>query len=428
VQAQWWRQFNDALLDQLVDRALRSNFDLGAAMARVRQARAGRDMAAAGLWPTADAGASYNRARFSPTGFPPVPPGFPPNASIYQVGFDAAWELDVFGGRRRAVEAATAEVGAAESDRRGVVVSLLGEVARNYVEARGYQRRLAIARDNIRAQREVVTLTRSRFKSGLAPELDVEQASTLLYATESQVPTLETGFRANAYALGVLCGGPPGTVLAELGAEAPLPSTPPEVPVGLPSLLLLRRPDIQRSERVLASATAQIGVATADLYPKFSLTGTLGLQSTATSSWFRPESTFWSAGPLVAWRIFDAGSIRANIRLQTARQEEALAHYEQTVLDAMREVESALVAYAKEQVRRESLDRAVKSSRQALDMSQQLYQNGLVDFLRVLDAQRSVYLSEEALAQSEVLVAVNLVILYKALGGGWEGVEPEPPK
>jgi NodT family efflux transporter outer membrane factor (OMF) lipoprotein len=326
------------------------------------------------------------------------------------------------------VEAASALVGAAEWDRRGVLVSLLGEVARNYVEARGYQRRLAIARDNIRAQREVVTLTRSLFKAGLTSELDVEQASTLLYATEGQVPALETGFEASVFALGVLSGGLPGMLRDELAAPAPVPSTPPEVPVGLPSELLRRRPDIQRSERELAAATAQIGVATADLYPKFSLSGSIGLQSTDPSTWFKAASSFWSAGPTVAWRIFDAGRIRANIRLETARQEEALAHYEQTVLGAMRDVESALVAYAKEQIRRQSLDRAARSSRQALEMSQQLYQNGLIDFIRVLDAQRSVYLSEEALALSDIAVSTNLVALYKALGGGWEGSEAEPEK
>jgi NodT family efflux transporter outer membrane factor (OMF) lipoprotein len=428
VLAQWWHTFHDPELDSLVDRALRSNHDLAAATSRILQARAGRDIAVAGLWPTADVGATYQRTRTSVNGLFPLPPGFPPNTNLYQVGFDAAWELDAFGGKRRAVEAAGAQVGVAESDRRGVVVSLLGEVARLYLEARGFQRRLTIARNNIHAQEDVVALTRSLFKAGLTSELDVAQASTLLYATESQVPTLETGFQADAYALAVLCGAPPGALQAELTAQAPIPSTPPEVPVGLPSELLLRRPDIQRSERELAAATAQIGVATADLYPKFFLTGSLGLQSTSTSNWFTGPSSFWSVGPTATWRLFDAGKIRANIRLQTARQEEALEVYEQTVLSAMRDVESALVAYAKEQIRRESLDRAVVSSRQALDISQQLYQHGLVDFLRVLDSQRSVYVSEEALALSDVAVAVNLVTLFKALGGGWEGLDPVPEK
>lgn len=345
---------------------------------------------------------------------------------MYQAGFDAAWELDVFGGQRRAVESADAQLEAAEHSRHGVIISLLGEVAQNYVEARGFQRRLAITRNNIGTQTEVLELTRNLFKSGLATDLDIQQASTLLSATEAQIPSLEIAFRQSAYELAVLCGLYPGALLAELSIESPIPSTPPQVPVGFPSELLLRRPDIRTSERRLAAATANIGVATADLYPKFSLTGSVGVQSTETVNWFTSPSRFWSVGPTVQWLIFDAGRIRSNIQLQNARQEEALADYEQTVLNAMRDVESALIAYAKEHTRRDSLGHAVTSSREALSLSQQLYQHGLIDFLRVLDSQRSVYLNEEALAISEIALAIDLIVLYKSLGGGWEDAEVEP--
>ena len=334
----------------------------------------------------------------------------------------------MFGGTRRAVEAATADLAAAEYGRRDVLVSLLGEVARNYVEARGFQRRLAIARENIRAQADVLELTRERYHAGLSSDLDVQQAAALLGTTESEVPSLETGFQASTHRLGVLLGQPPGALAGELANEKPIPAGPPEVPVGLPSELLRRRPDIQRAERELAAATARVGTAVADLFPKFSLTGSVGLQSTAVSDWFTGGSRFWSVGPTAQWRLFEAGRIRANIRVQNAREEQALAAYEQTVLASLEDVENALTAYAKEQTRRGSLAGAVESDQQALQIAGQLYEKGLVDFLRVLDSQRSLYTTQDALVQSEITVSLNLVSLYKALGGGWENAGQEAMK
>ena len=426
--AAWWTTFNDAELNSLVERAVSSNLNLRIATARVREARAARTYAAAGFWPTADSQLSYNRQRLSENGFPPFPAGTPLDWDIYQLGFDATWELDVFGRTRRTVQAADAGVQALEANRRGTVVSLLGEVARNYIEARAFQRRLAIAHNNIRAQQDVVDLTRNRYQAGLSGDLDVQQATALLATTQSQIPSLESGFNQAAYSLAVLLGQPPGSVTNELAMDAPIPATPPEVPAGLPSELLLRRPDIQSAERQLAANTAAIGIAIADLYPRFSLTGAAGLQSVTLGDWFTAGSRFWDIGPTVQWRIFDAGRIRANIRLQNARQEEALASYEQTVLSAMQDVEMALTAYAKEQIRRQSLQQAFDASRQALQISEQLYQNGLTDFLRVLEAQRSLYSNEDALAQSDRTIALDLVTLYKALGGGWQITEQESKK
>jgi outer membrane protein, multidrug efflux system len=248
----------------------------------------------------------------------------------------------------------------------------------------------------------------------------VQQAKAELTTTEAEVPSLQTGFDASVYQLSVLLGQPPGALVDQMAAKQDIPLTPPVVPVGLPSDLLLRRPDVQKAERDLAAATAQIGVAKADLYPKFSLTGIAGLQSTSAGNWFQYASKYWSAGPTVQWELFEAGSIVANIHVQNARQEEALDQYQQTILVALEDTETALTAYAREQVRRESLTQSVGANRQALNEAQQLYKSGLTDFVSVLQSETSLYTSQDALVQSDQTVSLDLVQLYKALGGGWE--------
>jgi len=429
--ASWWKSFNDPQLDSLVERAVGTNQDLRIAEARVREARAFYRIASSQLWPTVDAGGSYareNQSKNQPIlGSLPMPSGIPFENNVYQAGFDASWEIDVFGGNRRAVEAGKAEVAAAEFGRRNVLVTLLGEVARNYVELRGCQRRLEIATNNLKTQEEALALAQDRFKNGLTSDLDVQQAATLLANTRAVIPMLETGIQGYIHRLGVLLGQPPEALLAELSAPAPIPSAPPIVPAGLPSELLRRRPDIQQAERQLAASTARIGVATADLFPKFSLTGIAGYESTSASDWFSGGSKFWSLGPTVQWRIFDAGRIRANIRVQDARQEQALAAYEKTVLMSFEDVENSLVAYAKEQIRRRSLEDAVTSSQDSLHLAGQLYGNGLASFINVLDAERSLYQAQDALVQSDKAVTQNLISLYKALGGGWETLEQPSP-
>jgi NodT family efflux transporter outer membrane factor (OMF) lipoprotein len=418
--AAWWRNFNDTNLDSLMTMAVQSNFTLRIAESRVREARAERDVAAGGLWPSIGSSAAYSRNRFGQNGFPPLPPGTALDYNLYNAGFDAAWEIDIFGGARRAVEAANAEMGAAEYGRRDVLVSLLAEVARNYIGARAYQQRLAITRQNIQVQQKILDLTTNRFQNGLSSDLDVQQAVAVLADTEAQVPSLETGFDQSVRHLAVLLGQPPGALLDAMSVEQPIPLTPPIVPVGLPSDLLQRRPDVQRAERDLAAATARIGVAKADLFPKFSLTGIAGLQSISANNWFDYASRYWSAGPTVQWELFEAGRIRANVRVQNTRQEQALDGYQQTVLTALEDAENALTAYAREQVRRESLTQSVSANQQALDLSTQLYRSGLADFLHVLDSERSLYAAQDALVQSDQAVSLNLVQLYKALGGGWE--------
>jgi NodT family efflux transporter outer membrane factor (OMF) lipoprotein len=426
--ASWWKTFNDPELNSLIDRATQSNLDLRITRARVCEARAQYGIAVGNLWPTVDGGSSFNRTRVSKhlpvLNYLPVPSGTPFENNLYQAGFDASWEIDVFGGQRRATESAKAQVAAADFGERDVLVSLLGEVAVNYVQARGHQRQLEIARENIRAQGQSLALTQSRFTNGLANKLDVDQAATLLATTRADVPKLETGLETSIHRLGILLGQPPEALETELSSVAPIPAAPPEVPVGLPSDLLLRRPDVAQAESQLASATANIGVAKADLFPKFYLTGIAGYQSISASDWFTGGSRFWSAGPTVQWNIFDAGRIRSNIKVQNARQEEALAAYEQTTLSAFEDVENALIAYAKEQVRRRSLEDAVKSSQESLRLANQLYASGLSDFINVLDAERSLYQAQDALVQSDRAVTTDVIALYKSLGGGWETLSP----
>ena len=419
--AAWWEKFGDTNLDSLMITAVQSNLTLHIAEARVREARAQKDVVAGALWPSLGSSGSYSRNLYGKHEYPPLGGfGVPLSYNLYNAGFDAAWELDIFGGTRRTVEAANADLGAAEYGRRDVLVSLLAEVARNYIGARSYQQRLAITRDNIRVQQDSLNLSSNRFENGLSSDLDVQQATALLTATEAQLPSLETGFDQSVYHLAVLLGQPPGTLMDEISVVKPIPLTPPEVPVGLPSDLLQRRPDVQQTERELAAATARIGEAKADLFPKFSLTGMAGLESVSASDWFNYGSRYWSAGPTVQWELFEAGSLVANVHVKNARQEQALAAYQQTVLAAMEDTENALTAYAKEQIRRRSLFQSVQADQQAVELSTQLYQSGLADFLHVLDSERSLYEAQDALVQSDQAVSLNLVQLYKALGGGWQ--------
>jgi outer membrane protein, multidrug efflux system len=425
---EWWKEFKDPALDALILRAAESNLDLRIAEARLREARAALGAAGADFWPTVDLSGSYTRNRVSENavgspgqGGVVAPAGERQlEQNLFRTGFDAGWEIDVFGGIRRRIDAAQANLGASVEERRGVFITLLGDVAKNYIDLRGNQRRFAVARANLELQRETLRLTKIRFDAGLASDLEVAQAEGQSAATAAQIPVLESALKQTAYALDVLVAAHPGTVSGELAKEAPIPALPPDARVGLPAELLRRRPDIRRAERQLAAATAQVGAATADLYPKFSLLGSFGLQSISAGDWFTAQSRFWSIGPTVRWPIFDAGRIRANIEIRTAQQEQALGHYEKSVLTALQEVESALATYGNEQIRYRSLVAAVAANRRAVETANDLYIQGLLPFLNVLDAQRNLNVAESDLVQSEANMASNLVVLYKALGGGWE--------
>jgi len=420
--ARWWSAFNDPLLDTLVERAIQSNLDLRVAEARIREARAARAVTAAGAWPTIDTSTVYSRTRSSVNAFAVSAPSSGGNLEqdLYKTGFDASWEIDVFGGVRRSVEAADANIEVSIEDRRATLVTLLGDVAKNYIDLRGFQRQLGVARENLKAQQETLELTKVRFDAGLASDLEVAQAETLVNGTAAQLPPLENSLKQSAYSLDVLLGLEPGALWGELSSDAPIPKLPPEVLVGLPSELLRRRPDIRRAERQLAAATAEVGAATADLFPKFSLTGIFNLQSVSASDWFTGRSRFWSVGPTIRWPVFDAGRIRANIEVRNAQQEQALRQYEKAILTGLEDVEKSLVSYVKEQARNRSLVDAVAANRRAVQLVNELYTRGLVDFLNVLITQRALYNTESDLAQSNALMASNLVALYKALGGGWD--------
>lgn len=415
--SEWWLALRDPILASLVERALDANLDLRQAASRVREARALRGVAQGALLPEAEATGGYSRQRWSENG---VLPSNGNAFSLYQTGFDASWEIDVFGGNRRRLEAAEADVQASVESLRDVRVSILAELARLYVELRGLQARLAISRQNLDAQTRTAQLTRARLDAGQTTELDVARADAQVATTASTIPSLEASARQSIHALAVLLGQDPESLSPELSGARAIPAAPREIPVGLPTDLLRRRPDLRRAERELAAATARIGVATADLYPRFFLTGAFGVNSLSASDWFTAASRAWSVGPSVQWSLFQGGRIRAQIEAENAHQEQAAIRFEQTLLGALRDVEDALVAHAREQVKRQYLAQAVASQRRAADLARQRYIQGLVDFLTVLEAERSLYAAQDALVQSEQAVVTNSISLYKAVGGGWK--------
>jgi NodT family efflux transporter outer membrane factor (OMF) lipoprotein len=429
--AEWWTSFNDPTLNALIDHAVQGNLDLQIAQARVREARAQRGVVAADLYPTVNVSSSYQRSRISKNiNGVQTSTGSQNNLNVtgdlYQVGFDASWEIDVFGGVRRDIEAANADISAQIEDRRNTLVTLLAEVARNYMELRRAQQQITIAEANLKAQQETLDITKVRFNAGLVSDLDVQRAQAQVDTTASEIPTLRATAQQSIHLLSVLLGEEPGALTAELSNQAPIPQTPPEIPVGLPSELLRRRPDVRRAERELAAQTARIGVATADLFPKFSLTGFLGLTSSKFSKLSNSGSTTWSILPGVSWPVLDFGRIRSNIAVENAREQQAAIFYEQTVLTSLREVADSMIAFSQEQTRHQNLESAVEANRRAVKLANELYKQGLADFLSVLQAQRDLFVSEDALVQSDSLVTSNLVALYKALGGGWE-IESKAP-
>ncbi len=419
----WWTKFDDAELNSLVTRAVAANHELAIARARVQEARANERIAKSALYPTVDLSAAFlkNRGSAQGFGFPYGVPGMDNN--LFQLGFDATYEVDLFGGVRRTVEAAGDVADATVDERRGVQVTLLGEVARNYISLRALQRRLAVAESNLADQQKTLSVVQRRLKHGLAPNFDLVRATAQVASTESSIPPLQAGIDQTIYALGVLLGEQPLSLENELTAAAPIPPVPPSVPVGMPSELLRRRPDVMRAERILAAATAEQGIATSDLFPHLLLGGTAGVQSRHFDELFSQNdggSGFYAAGPLASWTIFDGGKRFANIDRSKARVAQALSNYEGTVLGALRDVESALTAYSHNQSRRETLVTLVAQNQEGVHIAQREYDNGLIDLLDVLEVQRNLYSAQDALAQSDQAVSSDLVAIYKALGGGWE--------
>ena len=421
--AEWWMVFGNEQLNSLIRQAEGSNHDIRIAFSRVREARALRGVTRSALFPQINAGGAYRRLRESENTFNGrqiAGTGQNLESDFFSLGADMTWEIDIFGGTRRAIEASQGDLEASVESSRDVLVTVLAEVGLSFLDLRGAQKQLAVARANLQAQEQTLALTRDRLQAGLANELDAARAEAQVSTTRSQIPPLEELEQRAIHRLGVLLGKTPGELEPELSTAAPIPGGPPRVPVGLPSDLLRQRPDIRHAERQLASATARIGVATADLFPKFYLTGAAGLQSVETSDLFDGGSRFWSFGPSIRWPIFTAGKIRQNIRVQDARQEQALLRYEQAVLIALEEVENALVAFGQEQERYEALTASEQASRRAAVLANDRYRGGLVDFLDVLEADRALLAAQDSVAQSERHLSQNLVRLYRALGGGWK--------
>jgi NodT family efflux transporter outer membrane factor (OMF) lipoprotein len=419
--AQWWTTLGDPDLSNLVECAVTGNPDLQAAQARIREARARRGIAQAGLSPALDLGGSATVSR----GSEDLGPG--DQRELYRTGFDASWEIDVFGGIRRSIEAAQGDLEASVADYRDVLVSLVAEVALNYVDARTLQAQLQVAEDNLKAQSETLQLTEWRFAAGLVNSLDVEQARSNLENTRAQLPRLRSGIEAAKNRLTILLGIFPGTLEVQLAARKPIPEAPLEVTVGVPAEALRRRPDVRRAERQLAAQTARVGVATADLYPKFSLPGSVGLEALSANHLFSSSSAAWSLGGQFAWPVFRGGAIRQNIEVQNALQEQSLKHYEATILIALEDVENALTAFAEEQERQDALTEAMQSAQRAADLARDQYSSGLIDFQSVLDAERTLLNAQDQLAQSKGQVTANVISLYKALGGGWTNLPGMAP-
>jgi NodT family efflux transporter outer membrane factor (OMF) lipoprotein len=443
---QWWTLFNDPTLDALEQQLADTNLDVAAASARLRQSRAEQRIAGAAEYPTLDGAASYYRERaspngilgllgVSPTGTPlesasganplgaaalPPPPSGSPAYNLYQFGFDASWEIDIWGRARRGVEAATALSDASYEDRNAVLLSARAELARDYIQLRDAQILLQIARQNLKIARDATKLTEIRVREGVTTNLDVDNASAQAESIESLIPTLESLSETTINAIGLLLAKEPGELRQMLAEPREVPALPEQVPIGFPSELVQRRPDIRKAEAQLHAATAAIGMAKADFYPRISLNGSAGFQSLQLSNLANWESGQYVVGPSITLPIFEGGRLTGTLHLREAQQQEAAIVYQRTVLDAWREVDDALVVYDSEQRRRDRLKKVVSLNQDALSIAQQRYKEGALDYLDVLNVQRQLLEAQSQLEQSQATAAANLITLCKVLGGGWE--------
>ena len=418
----WWKILQDPILNSLIERAVRGNQDMQIAQARVQQARALSLFSSSKLYPEGGPSGTYERFRRTESGSSRSASGagsIKREDDLFLAGFDASWEIDIFGGVRREIEASKAELAGTEDSLRDTLITLQGEVARNYVEYRGLQLRLDIARKEIEIRKESAEIIEARVRAGFVSELDLARARGELASAESRVPSLENSLFAALHRIGVLLGSEPMSLATELRDTAALPRIPESLPAGLPSDLLRRRPDIRAAERDVAAATARIGVSTAQLFPRFSLTGTFGYQSNESGSVFRDASNFWTIGPTLRWPIFNFKRILATIEFSKAVQKETLARYEKSVLLSLEEVENSLVILSQEKRRKEALTEAVASNDLAVQFANERYLAGLQSYLAVIDALSAQYTAQDQLAQSMQNQVLGFVSLYKALGGGW---------
>ena len=447
IDPNWWSLFHDDELTTLEDHVATENLDVQVATIRLAESRAELGITAADAFPNFEGNASYERQKPSNngtfSGLGSAATGSEANGAlgqttggakgssigaidIYQYGFDSTWELDLWGKVRRSVEAANANVTASAEARRDTLLSSLAEVARDYLQLRGTQARLQIAHDNLKSAQQSQELTRQRAEGGVTTDLDVANASAQVATFASQIPPLEQQERQLINALSLLLGQPPQALAAELTTARPVPPVPPLIPVGLPSELARRRPDIRQADAQLHAATATIGVADANFYPSFTLTGSVGLQALQPWTLFNLNSRQYAFGPSINIPIFEGGRLKATLALRKEQEKEAAVVYQRTVLNAWHEIDNSLTAYQSEQRRRDQLKQAVAQNERAVSLAQSRYQEGVADFLQVLDAQRSLFLTQQALADSTTAIDTDLVAIYKALGGGWETDFPDP--
>jgi NodT family efflux transporter outer membrane factor (OMF) lipoprotein len=432
---EWWAVFRDPILTDLERRVAAANLDVRTATIRLAESRFQRGVAAAAELPSLNGDAKYTRELYSQNGIVSLlgalaPPGAPlvvPPINDYNVGFDASWELDLWGKVRRQVEAADAAVDQAADQRRDALVSSLAELARDYIQLRGVQTQIRIANDNLKVDRGVLGLAQERTQRGLQNGLDVENAAAQVESIRAQIPALEQQETQYINALSLLLDQPPGALKAELARPHSEPASPPRVPLGIPSELARRRPDIRAAETQLHAATANIGVAVGAFYPTVQLNGTVGLDALDYTNLWKGSSLQYTLGPSISLPIFAGGRLRNTLELRDAQQQEAAIAYHKTVLQAWHDVVNALVAHRLEQDRRARLRAQADHSRQALDLARTRYNDGVTDFLTVLDTERTLLQAEQQHAASTTNVALDLVQLFKALGGGWEQTFPDSP-
>jgi multidrug efflux system outer membrane protein len=414
-QAAWWKQFNDPTLDALIQRAASNNLDLHIAVARLHESRAQLSGARSDQVPTIDTDVNYARSRGQQPGFSDQRT----TVTSYQAGFDASWELDLFGGVRRSVEAAGADLGASEAELQHAQVTLLAEVARNYFELRGNQLRLDIARRNIDNQRQTVHLTEVRQQLGAGSEQDVASARAQLSSVQAQLPLLQTQASASAFRLAVLLGERPGELDIDLSPKTFQPIAI-SLPIGDAGDVLARRPDVRVAERAYAAATARIGVAKADFFPHLSLGGFLGFLAGRSNDFGNPSTRAWSLTPSISWSGLNIQRVRANLHVSEARADAAQANYEQAMLLAIEDIDNAVTDFNQQRVRVDHLIEQSTHSKRAADLARVRYQEGETGFLELLDAERTQLAAEDDLAQAEAGINTRAVALYKALGGGWQ--------
>ncbi|GFE78211.1 RND transporter [Steroidobacter agaridevorans] len=419
VEGDFWKAFNDEQLNSLIEEALAANHDIRIATARLREARAIRGEAQLDFAPTVTASAGQTESRGSSR----QALGFARDQDYYDAGFDAFWELDFFGRIRRNVEANTALVQAAEAGVYSTQVSITAEVARNYFELRGSQQRLEVAQRNAENQRETLRITTARLDAGRGTQLDTSRAQAQLSATLATIPDFESDITRSILRLGVLTGKSPEALLPQLSAVQKLPTLPTTQNIGTPELLLRRRPDIMVAERQLASATAQIGVAVGDLFPRISFVGRWGFDAIDSGDLGKGSSESYAFGPSIQWAAFDLGRVRQQIKQREAATDRALAVYQQTVLQALEETDASMTAYVKAKVKQAHLQDSTTASLEAVTLARARYESGVADFLTVLDAERSALTAEDQLALSETQTATALLATYKALGGGFRPLD-----